>query len=118
MGRKVFGEVFKACNTTKEDRRLLRRLERPPSQEQAGCFVKYIYKNTGHIKEDGTANIEKIAQQFIDYGLPVPDDLYDTANIQIENDLDHFTDKAFPFIIKNKDAIKLAFYGSVKETFE
>lgn len=118
VGKKLFGEVFKACNTPGYDKKLLRKLEKASTFEQSACFLKEIYKRSDNIKPDGTPNVDKIANQFKEYGLPIPIELEPQRDLNIENDIELFVDRAFDFIVNNKEGIKFVYYGSRQESFE
>lgn len=69
------------------------------------------------IKPDGTADADKFAQQFIDFGFPVPDAVNELSGINIEGEPQLFVDKIFKLVSENKVAIKTVFWGSPKEDF-
>lgn len=114
-GKKFFRSVFEQCKTPESDRVLLSNLEKPSSPDQATCFVKVAYRLAGFVSPDGTADTKKISQQFVDYGYPVPKDVADHGNINIEKDTEKFAQKAFAFYSNNRSGIKTVFFGIPSE---
>lgn len=89
-----------------------------PSQEQAECFTRYLFKALNMEKPDHTVNTERMAQQFNDYGRPVPADMHKFAEYNIYKQTTALTEKLFISMKKYKDDIKFVLYGNAHETFE
>lgn len=101
----------------KEERKLLRNFDIPSSPAHKQRFAQNILKMAGLVKEDGTVDTDKFAQQFMDYGYPVPDNLHDSAKFNIYTEAELLTEKIYPFVHENKEAIEAVFFGSAMETF-
>lgn len=69
------------------------------------------------IKPDGTTDTEKFSQQFIDYGLPVPDAVKGLSGVHIEREPELFAERIWSLVGENKVALKTVFWGSPKEDF-
>lgn len=82
----------------------------PPTREQAVCMLRACNRILGILKADGTFNVEKMSQQFTDYGYEVPDDINTLENISYEEKPQLFVERAFAFFKKNKAQIRRAFY--------
>lgn len=59
----------------------------------------------GLVKDDGTVDTDKFAQQFMDYGYPVPDNLHDSAKFNIYTEAELLTEKIYPFTDSAKEVL-------------
>lgn len=114
-GKTLYEKTFKHCYTSPEDAKLIRKFVQP-SKNQATCFARFLMTELEVVKKDRTLDTDKIAQQFIDYGEAVPEDLKTVAGINIEED--EFADRLFSFMKNNKKKISFVFHGDEDETYE
>lgn len=80
-----------------------------PTVEAAVCFIKFANSKHQYLNSDGTYNIEKYSQKFIDNGFAVPADINTLANISIDTDPDQLVEKVFAFIKNNRSVVKAIF---------
>lgn len=108
--KNLLENAFKECKTPESEQTPFWTLEQPPSMEQAICFLKSCTKVLGILKPEGIYDVEKISQQFVDYGYKVPDDINTIENINIHANPALFVDRAFAFFKSNIDAIRAIYY--------
>lgn len=107
---KLNEDAFKKCQTSVEDQAQLLMLKMPSSLNQAVCYIRSITGAMGVLSPDGTYDIKRIAQQFIDYGYAIPDDIDTLAMINIDKEPTGFAVNSLKFFKKNEELIDQVFF--------
>lgn len=103
-------DAFKKCQTSVEDQAQLLMLKMPSSLDQAVCYIRFITGAMGVLSPDGTYDIERISQQFIDYGYAAPDDIDTLTMINIDKQPFSFAVNSLKFFKKNEEQIDHVFF--------
>lgn len=85
-------------------------LKMPSSLNQAVCYIRSITGAMGVLSPDGTYDIKRIAQQFIDYGYAIPVDIDTLAMINIDKEPTGFAVNSLKFFKKNEELIDQVFF--------
>lgn len=113
-GKEMYAKAFEFCKTPEDEQKMIRNAEYP-TKEQAKCFAKYMAQNMNMLKEDDTMDGEKVAQQFIDYGLVAPEETKNMGKFKVDED--QFAERFFSFTKKHQRDIAFAFHGNYEETY-
>lgn len=90
----------------------------PMGRGQAGCITNYFWKHFQLVQSDKTTDVEKVKQQFVDFGMSVPEDTETLRNINVDTEQDKLGENTFKWLKNNRDAIRTVYFGNPKETFE
>lgn len=104
-----YDQVFKICNTSELDRKLIQNFEKP-SQMFAECYTRYIFKVLDLTNADNTVNTVKFAMYFTDFGKAIPADLETIGGSDIDKETSNLTEKLFLFLKNNKKDLLFIYY--------
>lgn len=113
-GKEMYAKGFEFCKVPENVQTILRKNE-VPAHGEATCFIKYVAGEMGMMKEDFTLDVEKVAQQFKDYDMKVPEEFKEMKGIKIDDPA--YTEKMTMIMSKYGRDISFAFYGNYDEAF-
>lgn len=105
-----YDQVFKICNTSKLDRKLIQHFEQP-TQMSAECYTRNIFKVLDLTNADNTVNTVKFAIYFTAFGKAIPFDLKTIGGFDIDKVTSNLAEKLFLFLKNNKKDLLFIYYN-------
>lgn len=96
----------------------MKQFDLPKDTKQAGCLSHYFWTYFKLVQKDKTINIDTVKQQFVDFGVPVPEDTETLRNINVETQQDELGEVTFKWLKNNQNDIRSVYFGNPNESFE